>query len=162
MVRRWRNSPQISQFMLNQHEISPEEQISWFNKIKNDEKQAQFVLYYKEQPIGAGNLKNSGNKLYNAKTAESGYYIASEKYRGTFVAFLPALLMHEYAFTELKIKKLIANVKIDNSAAIRFNETLGYIKSDFENSNSNNLVSMQLSPESHQKSFEKLHNFSLR
>lgn len=156
----WRNNPDISKFMLNQNTISPNEHKDWFEAIREDKGRACFVSYYKDEAIGSANLKSSESFLQNASSAESGFYMAPGKYRGTIVAFLPALLLHEYAFNSLNINKLTAYVKPENSPALRFNEALGYTQ--VQDVNDNSLVYMELKPEQHQAAYAKLHRFALR
>jgi hypothetical protein len=42
------------------------------------------------------------------------------------LAFFPALALNQYCFQTLGCTTLLAHVKLDNSAALRFNQQLGY------------------------------------
>ncbi|MDN4500893.1 GNAT family N-acetyltransferase [Alteromonadaceae bacterium BrNp21-10] len=128
MIRQWRNSPAVSQFMLSQEDISTEQQQAWFNKLQRDNTQQHWLICYKQQPIGCANIKAcyQGQQLSNAQAIEVGLYIADERYRGNIVAFAPTLLVNDYCFEELATKQLLAVVKNSNQAALNYNEKLGY------------------------------------
>lgn len=127
LLRQWRNDPIIAAPMLQQQLISAEMQQQWFNRIQQDQRQAQFVIYYKEEAIGACNLKSAdGLELGQSETIESGFYLAHPRFRGTLLAFFPALALNQYCFERLNCKTLLAQVKLSNHAALRFNEKLGY------------------------------------
>lgn len=127
MLRQWRNDPIIAAPMLQQQYITDTMQQQWFLKVKADQCQAQFVIYYKDEAIGACNLKSAdGQPLGHAETIETGFYLAHPRFRGTLLAFFPALALNQYCFKSLNCKTLLAHVKLSNSAALRFNEKLGY------------------------------------
>ena len=127
-VRLWRNDPAISQFMLSQDEISAEQQQAWYCNIEGDDSQQHFVILYKDEPIGAANIKAryQGQSLSEAKVVEPGLYIANERYRNNILAFAPTLLLNDYCFDQLGVTSLVAVVKADNSAALNYNLKLGY------------------------------------
>lgn len=127
LLRQWRNDPVIAAPMLQQQLISADMQQQWFNRIQQDKRQAQFVIYYKDEAIGACNLKSAdGLELGQSETIESGFYLAHPRFRGTLLAFFPALALNQYCFGRLNCKTLLAQVKLSNHAALRFNEKLGY------------------------------------
>lgn len=127
MVRNWRNDPRISQFMLSQELISPEQQRAWFKKVSRDPKQQHFIILYKDQPIGAANIRVlQGINLHNATVIEPGLYIFEDKYRANLLTFAPTLLLNDYCFNQLGVEKLRAVVKSDNEAALNYNAKLGY------------------------------------
>lgn len=127
MLRHWRNDPMIAAPMLQQQYISETMQQQWFSKVKVDQRQAQFVIYYKDEAIGACNLKSAdGDPLGSSETIETGFYLAHPRFRGTLLAFFPALALNQYCFKSLNCKTLLAQVKLSNHAALRFNEKLGY------------------------------------
>ena len=127
-LRQWRNDPWVKQFMLTQQNISAEQQLAWFHKIKADMTQHHFVIEYKQQPIGSANIRSRGINvpLTEARIIEPGLYIGEPKYRQNILAFAPTLLLNDYCFQELNAEKLVAVVKPDNQAALHYNEKLGY------------------------------------
>lgn len=127
LVRTWRNRPDIRSYMLTQDEISPQQQLGWFRHISAAENQQHFVIYYRHEKIGVANIRGSlGVPVESQTELETAIYIGNEKYRNTLIAFLPAIVLNDYCFDSLGCAKLVAVVLPDNTAALRFNQTLGY------------------------------------
>lgn len=157
-LRLWRNSPEVSSQMLDQTEISPEQQQQWFERISSDKRQMQFVIYYKNQKVGACNLKSpTALAVAECDSVETGFYLGEAKYRGTILAFFAALALNQYAFEQLGVKLLKAQVKSSNSAALRFNGQLGYQPDALQPSDG--MVAMTLVPQAHQNAAAKFATF---
>lgn len=127
-LRRWRNDPSVSQFMLSQTHISQEQQQAWFKKIQRDMSQQHYIVEYKMVPIGSLNIKSRGavEAIDCATIIEPGLYIAEPNYRNNILAFAPTLLINDYCFEQLGCDKLAAVVRADNQAALNYNLKLGY------------------------------------
>lgn len=157
-LRLWRNSPEISSQMLDQQAISVEQQYSWFQKISTDRRQMQFVIYYKNQKVGACNLKSpSALTVAECDSLETGFYLGDAKYRGSILAFFAALALNQFAFEQLGVKQLQAQVKNTNSAALRFNQQLGYQPDAIQPQGE--MVAMTLVPQAHQDAAAKFATF---
>lgn len=129
IVRQWRNDPDVSRFMVDQHHITREMQASWFDKVSADPRQAHFMISFRGEDIGLAYLKAlNGEGLEEATVIEPGFYLAPGPYRGTAFAFAPAFALNDYCFDVMGAKELRAKVLADNRAALRFNETLGYVR----------------------------------
>lgn len=127
LLREWRNRPDISAQMLDQRPISEAAQSRWFERIQTDPSQQHFVIRYKNEPVGACNLKQpEGQPVIGSALLESGFYLADPRFRGSMLAFFPALALNQYCFQTLGCTTLLAHVKPDNLAALRFNQQLGY------------------------------------
>ena len=46
MVRNWRNSKEVSQYMYTENHISPEQQKDWFEKISKDSSAQYWIIEY--------------------------------------------------------------------------------------------------------------------
>jgi RimJ/RimL family protein N-acetyltransferase len=127
-VRNWRNDPGISGFMLSQSIISPVQQQAWFERIRKAQDQCHWLIYYKNEPVGAANIKSAqaAVPLQQAESIEPGLYIADSRYKGNILAFAPSLLIADYCFERLGVNQLKARVKPENQAAIKYNQRLGY------------------------------------
>lgn len=157
-LRLWRNSPEISSQMLDQRDISAEQQHNWFARICADRSQMQFVIYYKNQKVGACNLKSpTALAVAECDSVETGFYLGEAKYRGTILAFFAALALNQYAFEQLTVKTLKAMVKSSNNAALRFNEQLGYQADAMQPTEK--MVAMTLVPKAHQDAAAKFATF---
>ncbi|MCU7834951.1 MAG: GNAT family N-acetyltransferase [gamma proteobacterium symbiont of Taylorina sp.] len=136
MLRNWRNMPEIRFNMIDQHEISIEQQKRWFINLTAPN-QGHYVVEYKNQAIGYANYKLNENRIWG----ETSLYIGEQKYCGTILAFCLALALLDYVFLQLKVQHMKADVLTHNTAAIRFNEQLGYVYID----KSDDLIKMKLS-----------------
>ena len=138
MLRNWRNMPEIRFNMINQDEISIEQQKKWFISL-SEPNQGHYVVEYKSQTIGYANYKLNESGIWG----ETSLYIGEKKYCGTVLAFCLALALLDYVFLQLKVQYMKADVLTHNTAAIRFNEQLGYI----HQGESDGLIKMNLTIE---------------
>ena len=120
LLRQWRNADPVRLNMRDQSFISKVRQRQWFEQIQQSS-DVHFVAEYKETPIGYANFKKTGTNL-----AETGLYIGADQYRGTALAFCLALALLDFVFTQPNITMIQAHVLPHNTAAIHFNQKLGY------------------------------------
>lgn len=167
LVRQWRNDPEIAQYMLTQQYISEAQQLRWFASISGARDQQHFLILYKQQAIGVTNVKApAGSLLANQKQLETGLYIGEQRFRGSFLAFCPALTLHDYCFLTLSCHTLTATVLPSNQAALRFNQRLGYKvwspSSQMENTvsaYSDDIVTMHLSKQDYMQASAGIRRF---
>lgn len=126
-VRLWRNNPEISQFMFEQGEISQEQQQAWFDSLKKKDNVGFWLAHYKNEVIGVINVTSvNGSSVEKASTLEPGLYMVPEsRYKNSILAFCPSLALIDYFF-KIGTQVMEAKVKSTNSAALRYNEMLGY------------------------------------
>ncbi len=129
LIRNWRNSPEISQYMLTQSHISQEDQEKWFNKINNACDCFYFIIYHKNTPIGVIQLYDIDNN-----TAVVGLYIAHADYINSGYAFKAIFLLGDFAFLELELEQWNIQIKKNNKRAIRFDTAIGFKKVKESNS----------------------------
>ncbi|WP_158541206.1 GNAT family N-acetyltransferase [Marinomonas piezotolerans] len=120
-LRQWRNSDDIRLMMVDQSEISVEQQKEWFEHLHTQINRYHFALWFRDQLIGYANA--SLDEPYSAST---GLYIGHEKYRGSMLAICVGVGLSEWCFELLSISNIKAQVAPHNQAALRFNESLGY------------------------------------
>lgn len=160
MIRNWRNDPETRQHMLSQETISPEQQSAWFDRLQSDPCQRQWLILYRDKPIGVASIKSvdDGTPLDAASRVEPGLYIADLAYRGNILAFAPTLLMNDYCFGQLGASELQATVKEDNEAALGYNRKLGYREVERQSG----LVRIALGPEDYEVSAAPIKAFLSR
>jgi len=130
-VRQWRNSDNVRRQMVNQQIISASAQRAWFYRIKDDRSQLHYVIHYKDLAVGVANIKQpEGKALCPGLVAETGFFIGDEEHRGSMLAFFAAIVINDYCFHQLQLATLLAQVKSDNTPALRFNQQLGYVPLD--------------------------------
>jgi UDP-4-amino-4,6-dideoxy-N-acetyl-beta-L-altrosamine N-acetyltransferase len=151
IVRQWRNSPKVSQFMDFKEQISEEQQIRWFeNTVRSENK--YFILKQNSISIGLIHLDRF-NEIY--KSAFAGLFIGNESFEGTGIAFKASIALLEYAFEELKLKKVFAKVHQNNGAAIAYNSNLGF---EFDGTESDLFLRLKITPDSFYEYRTKLMN----
>lgn len=120
-VRMWRNDADIAQFMEYQENITPEQQIEWFNSL--DEKTTYFIIQSNTKKIGLINLKNID---LVQQTAESGLFIGNKSFMGTGITLGASIILLDYAFEKLNLNTVTAKVNKKNSDAKMYNELIGF------------------------------------
>lgn len=124
ILRIWRNSLQVSQFMEYQKEISKEDQQLWFVNI-NAKKEYYFIIKKNQISIGMIHINKINSEL---KSAEVGLFIAENNFQGTGIAFGASLNLLDFAFDELNLSHVFAKVNNANNNAISYNSFIGFTK----------------------------------
>lgn len=133
MVRQWRNSNQVRQFMEYRDEITPEMQEKWFDSIDN-ENNNYYVIIEGKNKIGL--IYGAEIDWENGITQNGGIFIADESYWNTYLPLSATLLLMEISFI-LGLKKAYIKVLRDNEKAIQFNSNIGFVLLDGEAENYN-------------------------
>lgn len=135
MVRNWRNDPKISQYMEYREYITKEMQQSWFAKI-NNANNYYFIAEYRGKEIGLINIKDIN---YENKVGEGGIFIYESDFLNTDVPFRISLATSDFGFETLHLNKIIVHILSDNKRAIKYNEYIGYVLADGQDSIMNQL-----------------------
>lgn len=122
LVRTWRNSPEVSQYMEFRDPISPQMQRAWFDRINND-RNYYFIIGVEDRKIGLANLKDVDLAM---ESGEAGIFIVDDPLR-TMVAYPSAFALLDFAFRTLHLRVVRAHILRENLRAIRFNVALGYV-----------------------------------
>lgn len=156
LVRSWRNDPKISRSMFFTQHISPEMQRKWFASVDN-ENNFYFLISYHEKLLG---MIHASEIDYAKKTAFSGLFIYDETYWGTDVPVRASLAMLDFFFAEKRIETFYAKTRIENKAAVHYNQLLGFqIERDIENQRG---LLMKLTRESYERSAARLQKIAER
>jgi RimJ/RimL family protein N-acetyltransferase len=123
LVRRWRNDPEIRQYMRFRKEITAEEHRRWFESIDNEQNHYSLVLW-RGSPIGLSHVKDCD---YTRKTGEGGLYLSAREFRDSTFALRVAIVGTDWCFDELGLETITGTVLKDNRRAIRFNQSLGHV-----------------------------------
>ncbi len=122
LVRQWRNSEEVKNYMNFRDYITPEMQKKWFDSINNFNN-FYFIIHYKGKKTGLGNIKNID---WNAPSGEAGIFIVEQKIAGSFLPVVGALSLSSLVFNIFNFKKLYAQIRKDNLRAKKFNRVFGY------------------------------------
>lgn len=121
IVLSWRNHPDVRRYMRTQHEISLSEHMEWFERAADSPSEHLLVLEAGPARIGYARI-NVQDVL--AKRAEWGFYRAPEAPRGAGFALCERTL--EYAFRDLSLHKISAEVLGSNIRSIALHRRLGF------------------------------------
>ncbi len=121
LVRQWRNSPRISQFMEYREYITPEMQQAWFRSVDND-RNLYLIIEHEYKKIGLINAKNID---WEHATIEGGIFFWDEDVYSTPVPAFVSILFAELMIRILRLS-IYAHVLKTNDRAIRYNLQLGF------------------------------------
>ena len=123
-VRMWRNSKDVSNFMLSKTLILKENQQKWYESIKNNSESIYFIIVSKEgEKLGVVNFSKIDDKK---KTAEPGLYIGSIKHRNSLYGIEAYFHLLNFGFNSLKLKKIYGTVLSSNKVAVKMNASFGF------------------------------------
>ncbi len=123
LLRTWRNSRTVNQYMEYREYITREMQEKWFQSIDNPDNN-YYIIIYKDEKIGIINEK--GFSRFADQTSESGIFLGNEKYRNTHIPVLSSLILLEINFFFLGGKESYIKILKNNESSIKYNIQLGY------------------------------------
>ena len=122
-IRKWRMHPEVSKYMVSNNTITSEDQIRWFNNIKNDKSCNYWIIQYNLEDIG---LISISDVNFNDKNCTWGYYIADLNMRGKGIGKNLECSLHDYVFNELNLHKLYGDVVEGNQIMLGMHKRFGY------------------------------------
>ena len=118
-----RNDEIIRNNMKSNAVIGFENHLSWIKKLENDTSNIYYAVIKDNDIVGAIYITIINN---SDKTCTWGLYF--KKNINPLISSISTYLIIEKIFQEFHIKKLYSEVKKENIAAYKFNETLGFKK----------------------------------
>ncbi len=122
LIRVQRNSSFISSRMIYQKEITPEQQLEWFNSVNNFSN-FYYLIIFENRAIG---LINDKDVDWNNRSSESGLFIWEQKYLKTIVPSLASMCLLEMGYEILGWNKTRIKVLKSNEEAVSFNKQVGF------------------------------------
>lgn len=123
MIRKWRNSPKVSDYMYTNNQITIEDQQRWFKKIENEKTSKYWLITYQEEKIGLVWITGIDNVLNSCYWA---FYLGEDGIRGAGIGSKVEYKVLEYVFEELNLNKLRCEVFLDNDKVIKMHEKFGF------------------------------------
>ena len=123
MIRNWRNSEEVAKYMYTNDQITAEQQIAWYEKIKTDKSQQHWVIRKESESLGLVSLYSIKPQF---KTCYWAYYLGSEASRGVGIGAKIEYKLINYVFEEMKFNKLICEVFVFNESVIKLHEKFGF------------------------------------
>lgn len=121
LVRNWRNSAHITQYMEYREHITSEMQLKWFHSVDNVNNM-YFIIEYKKEKIGLINAKDID---WEKRTMETGVFFGEQKYLNTEVPLLAILIFGELGVVNFDLT-VYAHILKTNKRAIRYNKLMGF------------------------------------
>jgi UDP-4-amino-4,6-dideoxy-N-acetyl-beta-L-altrosamine N-acetyltransferase len=156
LVRKWRNSPRISQFMEYREYITPEMQKKWYESINNCNN-FYAIVEYKNEKIG---LINDKNIDWKARTSESGLFLWEEKYYITHIPVLISIAGIEFFYNYFNWNKTYARILKTNHNATKYCTNLGYTLCDGQEHVENQLYI--LTRQSYEQKAKKIREMAIK
>lgn len=122
----WRNNPEVSRYMYNDHPITLSEHDSWLQAAIHDDAQLHWVVRLDGEPVGLASVTRI-NRVHS--TAEWAFYLASPGARGRGVGSVIEYEILEFVFHNLGLERLACNgILAFNEAVIALHESFGFIR----------------------------------
>jgi RimJ/RimL family protein N-acetyltransferase len=121
MVRTWRNSTDIAQFMVYRDHITPEMQRQWFT-TRDPAREFHFIVRYNGEACGLADVKAID---WEAKSFVAGLFLL-QPYWDTDLGMRSAYAITDFAFFDLDLEVGFCQVLRTNTRALRLNQSLGY------------------------------------
>lgn len=128
IVRQARNRADIRATMFDQQIVTPAQQEQWFQSI-NNAYNFYAIIHHQQKKIG---LIYGKNIDYENHEEEGGIFIWDNACLGTGIPAKASIIMMQLSFAFSETEKIYARVRADNIPAQRFNQSLGYVKSERE------------------------------
>lgn len=122
MVMNWRMRPYITKYMNTDPVLTIEMQKSWFNNVKDDNTQRNWIINYDGKPVGLINI-------FDIDEANSrcswGYYIAEQDVRSLNLAMYLEWNLYDYVFEVLRLHKLCNETFTENKQVVKLHMLCG-------------------------------------
>lgn len=121
----WINNPENNKFLHYDIPLSVENTQKWFEKNKSADNRYDATIVADGIPCGTIGLLN-----IDKKNGKAEYYIAMGKtsLKGKGVSTIASRLLLDYAFQELSLNRVYLYTEVENIAAQRLFEKVGFIK----------------------------------
>lgn len=119
----WINDPRNNAFLHYDLPLEIKKTEGWFERNKNRTDRYDAVIEADGRPVGLIGLLSVDQKN---KKAEYYVTIGEGDYLGRGIAYRASKLLLEYAFTELGLERVYLYTEVDNAAAVRSYERIGF------------------------------------
>lgn len=123
LVRKWRNSDKIRNYMEYRDHITPEMQKKWFDKISSTTNDFFFLITIEDKEVGLVNIKNVD---WYQRVGEWGVFLWDDSYLYIGCSYRAALCLYDFVFKVLHLDRLVAHIINSNKRSIIYHKRLGY------------------------------------
>lgn len=126
-MREWRNQPANREVSLNQHEITSDEHLAWWARVRDDDTKRVLVFEHTDRPLGIVNFFD-----VTPTSAGWGFFLDNETLTAEGTAMMAWMQVMKdatnYAFDELGLDVLEAEVFEDNEAVRMMNRRFRFVE----------------------------------
>ena len=119
-VLAWRNHPDVSRYMLSQHDISRDEHRHWFELASRDPTRRLLIVEDGESALGFVHFSG----VASGAIADWGFYAAPDAPKGA--GKMLGITAVDFAFQSLELHKICGRALGFNEASIRLHSALGF------------------------------------
>lgn len=123
MVRNWRNSKEVSQYMYTEDHISSKQQKAWFERISKDSSAKYWIIEYEDRPLGLVSITEISRVFDSCFWA---FYLGDSSVRGGGIGSKIEYNILKCVFEELGLNKLRCEVLVTNPSVIAMHEKFGF------------------------------------
>ncbi len=127
LTQKWINDPDISEIMGYLPVMSLENQLDWFDNIKNDKSRFIFAICLNENHEHVGNV-GLGNINYISRHAMMNIFIYDHKYRGKGIGYEASKLILDFAFKRINLNKVYLQTSERFERAINMYKKIGFTR----------------------------------
>lgn len=119
----WRNDPEVFKYTGNtyDHEITIESELSWIRRVISNPNEYRCAIIVDDKYVGNIYLTDicEGHATYHIFIGDRGYW-------GKGVAYEASRQIIDYGFKELKLDKIVLEVRKQNERAVKLYLSLGF------------------------------------
>ena len=123
IIRNWRNSIEVSQFMYTDDYITRENQLKWFSKISNLQDSFYWLIKFKNFKIGLVSITDIDKINSSCNWA---FYIGDEDYRNIGAGVKTEFLLIERVFNNFNLEILNCEVISTNFQVLNLHKKFGF------------------------------------
>lgn len=127
LYKSWQNDPEISGPALGfRFPVQTESVIEWMEERRrnNGRSEVAFSIFFQDKGVGACFLRNLD---WINRTAALGLYVGDRGFQAKGVGYCVCVLLLDYAFKALGLRRVSLEVIASNAPAIRLYEKLGFV-----------------------------------
>ncbi len=121
---RWYNDPEVNKTLLLEEKFELDKSLKWFETAKDDKSRRDFVIETRDsRAVGLIGLLHI-SKMH--ETAECYGVIGEKEFWGKGIGTESHLLLIDWAFKNLGLHKIWADIRAENTAIIKIIQKLGF------------------------------------
>jgi RimJ/RimL family protein N-acetyltransferase len=126
-IIRWRNDPEINQYLNQPYELTPELQSKWYNETYLQSSDLLFVMVEKSSGKSFGTLGFNDLDMDKRRAIAGRLLVGEKRYRRSPELLEANLLFYDFLFEVLDLQYVYCHIVTENKSAIAFDTRLGFV-----------------------------------